>query len=272
MDGFIDSDGIVVIGATNKIEMLDEALLRAGRFDKRVFVNLPTSKDREEIISYHLKDIPNSIDIKALSQMTAGTNSALISTLINEASLSALNRDASRVEMEDFYSVKDKVFTGRRSKLILKKEDKEILSIYQASKALGLYIFNGKIKNISLFSKKEAQESRAVISKTELISNIRVCLSGVAGLDMVFNNQFSCTKDDIKEAKKIANSMVYDYAMGDKLFGDKDSIDMILNRELKETKKSLTAYKDFIQKIADKLIVQEELDISDIKTVINEIF
>jgi ATP-dependent metalloprotease FtsH len=272
MDGFINSDGVVVIGATNKVEMLDDALLRAGRFDKRVFVNLPTTKDREEIIAYHLMDIPNNVDVSAVAKMTAGANSATISTLINEAGLDALKREAKKLEINDFYSVRDKVFLGKKSKLILSDDDKNIVSIYQAAKALGLYIFSGEITKVSLFNEWDIKDNRALMSKSDLASNLKVHLSGMVGLDIVFNNQFSYAKSDIDIAKKIARSMVYDYAMGERMIGDDSSVNAILENQTDKTRDSLLPHKESIEKIATKLILKEEFTILNMQKMIDEIF
>ncbi|MEE8589572.1 MAG: ATP-dependent metallopeptidase FtsH/Yme1/Tma family protein, partial [Sulfurimonadaceae bacterium] len=109
MDGFEDSSGVIVVAATNKIEVLDAALLRAGRFDRRVFVELPTPKEREAILNKYLSKVPNSVNVNEIVQMSVGFNGASLATLVNEAALLALREQQMQVTTEHFYAVKDKV-------------------------------------------------------------------------------------------------------------------------------------------------------------------
>ena len=114
MDGFEDSSGVIVIGATNKIEMLDEALLRAGRFDRRIHISLPDLEDRIQTLALYLAHKPNKVNIEKVARMTVGFNSAALDTLTNEAAIFAMREGRTVVETSDLEAVKEKVLLGKR--------------------------------------------------------------------------------------------------------------------------------------------------------------
>ena len=142
MDGFDGESGVIVIAATNKIEVLDDALLRAGRFDRRVYVGLPNIEDRKNILELYLKDINHKIDIEKLVNETAGFSSAALATLINEALLNMIKSYKKNLDYKDIEVAKNKLEFGKKQIKILDDEQKEILAIYQASKA---YISKTKV-------------------------------------------------------------------------------------------------------------------------------
>ncbi len=142
MDGFDGDSGVIVVAATNKIEVLDDALLRAGRFDRRVFINLPNIEDRKKILELYLDSKHYEFDLDKLAQETSGFSSAALATLINEALLSMIKRSSKTLEHEDIELAKNKLEFGKKETLILDETQKEILAIYQASKA---YITKSKV-------------------------------------------------------------------------------------------------------------------------------
>jgi len=123
-------------GATNKVELLDEALLRPGRFDRRVYVELPGLEDRIEILKVHLKNRPFKGSLENIAKMTVGFSGAALASLVNEASIYALKQNKKYIEESDFYAVKDKVLIGKKRLQTYSNKEKEILSYYQASKAV----------------------------------------------------------------------------------------------------------------------------------------
>ena len=124
MDGFEGSSGVIVIAATNKIDVLDSALLRAGRFDRRVFVELPTKRERESILEKYLVKVPHDLDVKTIANMTIGFNGASLAALVNEAALLSLRQNDFQVTEEHFYQVKDKVIFGKKKLQILSDKQK----------------------------------------------------------------------------------------------------------------------------------------------------
>ncbi len=114
MDGFEDNSGVIVIAATNKIELMDPALLRSGRFDRRIFLSLPDFKDRLKILEIYMKGKNNNIDLNKIAKASVGFSGAGLETLVNEAAINALRRNSSLVEESDFYAVLNKVLLGKK--------------------------------------------------------------------------------------------------------------------------------------------------------------
>ena len=135
MDGFDGESGVIVIAATNKIEVLDDALLRAGRFDRRLYVGLPNMEDRRKILELYLKDVKYEINIQKLSNETSGFSSAALATLVNEALLNMIKNNNKVLSENDIEIAKNKLEFGKKQLKILDSEQKEILAIYQTCKA-----------------------------------------------------------------------------------------------------------------------------------------
>ena len=139
MDGFEGNDGIIVIAATNRADVLDKALLRPGRFDRQVHVGLPDIKGREEILKVHLRKLPATVgvDVNALARGTPGFSGAQIANLVNEAALFAARRNKTSVDMNDFEDAKDKLFMGpERKSMVLREEERRATAYHEAGHAL----------------------------------------------------------------------------------------------------------------------------------------
>ncbi|MFA6757296.1 MAG: ATP-dependent metallopeptidase FtsH/Yme1/Tma family protein, partial [Sulfurospirillaceae bacterium] len=141
IDGFEDSSGVIVIAATNRLEMIDEALLRSGRFDRRIFLPMPDLEDRKRILEIYLKGKPSSVDIEDVAKISVGFSGAALATLVNEAAINALRNNKEEVTFEDFQAVREKVLLGKRKVLTYSEEEKKIQASYQAAKALSAYWF-----------------------------------------------------------------------------------------------------------------------------------
>ena len=272
MDGFEESSGVIVIGATNKIEIIDEALLRPGRFDRRVFVPLPDLYDREKIISIYLKNKPHSVDIKEIAKMTVGFSGASLSTLVNEAAINALRRGSNLIETKDFLDVKDKVLLGKRKVLSFSEEEKKIQAIYQAAKALSAYWFDVDFERITIVSDSLKEVEREIESKSQIISKIKVYLAGSVASKIFFNESYSNAKEDIAKAKILAKMMIEQYAMGDHLYLEQKDVAEVLESAREEIEKFLEGMKDVISKIADILLEKESVSKKELKKVVNEVF
>ena len=207
MDGFEGDSGVIVIAATNKIEVLDEALLRAGRFDRRVFINLPNIEDRKKILELYLDSKHYEFDIDKLAFETAGFSSAALSTLINEALLNMIKRDTNIITSEDIEIAKKKVEFGKKDTLVLSDEQKDILCIYQASKA-----FVSKSK-VSLFDEKINKINSVYPSYNELLENIKRYLSGSIGVEIIKKEKYAINSDDLNNAYELAQKIVDEYKM-----------------------------------------------------------
>ncbi len=272
MDGFEGSEGVIVIGATNKVELLDEALLRPGRFDRRIFVELPGLQDRIEILKVHLKNKPFKGNLENIAKMTVGFSGAALASLVNEASIHALKQGKPYVEESDFYAVKDKVLMGKKRLNTYSSTEKEILSYYQAAKAVIASWLGVDFERISLVKDDFKEEDKEIISKTELMSKIETLLAGRVAVEEKFNEKYSNAHKDIKKARELAIKMIQDYGMGDRIVGDEGEIAKILDEAYKETKVLYEANKEIIERAYELMQKNEILHLEDIKKIKDEIF
>ena len=158
MDGFEENSGVMVIGATNKINLIDDALLRSGRFDRRVFIGLPNYKDRIEILKIYLEGKRCSANINKVSRLCVGFSGAGVATLVNEAAINALKRGSDTIELSDFENVRMRVFYGVQKSRILTEYEKEIQAFYQGAKALSAYWYSFDFEKIELLNDKFLNE------------------------------------------------------------------------------------------------------------------
>ncbi len=272
MDGFEDSSGVIVIAATNKIEVLDEALLRSGRFDRRVFVSLPDKNEREDIIKIYLKDKNHHIDTKNIADITVGFSGAAISTLVNEAAINALKRGSNTIEDKDFFEVRDKVLLGKKKILSFSEKEKEIQALYQAAKALSAYWFEIKFDKVSIISDGIKDVDKEIESKSEMIAKIKVYLSGIVATEIFYQDRFSNSTTDLKKAKDLATIMVEKYGMGNTLYPNKLDASNILEDAKNEIKKFIEGYSEVLKKIKEHILKKEIITKDELKKIINEVF
>ncbi|WP_419764667.1 MAG: AAA family ATPase [Arcobacter sp.] len=245
MDGFEGENGVIVIAATNKIEVLDDALLRAGRFDRRVKLTLPNISDRELILELYLKSIKHKLDIKKLSTNLSGFSSASISTLINEAMLYMIKLNDNVLEDKHIDIAKNKLEFGKKENFVLSDNEKEILSIYQASKA---FITKEKV---SLFDENSTNLKTLFPSKSELKKELKKYLSGSIGIEVLKDEQYAIFEEDLKKADDLAKDMVEKYAMA------KDYKELIEQTKV-ELKTQLDENYDEIKKLT-KIMIEKEV-------------
>ena len=259
MDGFEDSSGVIVVAATNKIEVLDAALLRAGRFDRRVFVELPTPKEREAIIHKYLSKVPNSVKVDDIVQMSVGFNGASLATLVNEAALLALREKAMQVTTEHFYAVKDKVAYGKKKLAILSPQQKQFRARYLAAKALLAYTNNLPFEKVMLSSETIKPQLDAPMIQSEIEAHIMVLLAGMAGCDVHFDQHATNVRNDLTQAKQLAQQMVTQYGMGEGVVGLANEEVAILETLYSETKSQLIQHESAIASIEAVLMEKEAI-------------
>lgn len=272
MDGFEDNTGVIVIAATNKIEMIDEALLRSGRFDRRIFISLPDMQDRIKIIDTYLKDKNHSTSAKDIAKITVGFSGAALCTLVNEAAINTLKRGAKKIAFSDFLAVRDKVLIGKKKLMHFSEQEKEIQAIYQAAKALCAYWFEVDFDKITLVGDFTKERDKEIESKTYLLSKIKVFLAGIAILKINFQETYSNSAEDLNKARNIAKEMVERYAMGKNLLPTHSDIEDILSNSLSEVTKFLEGMQKPINEMVLILIEEESLTKNRIKEIIGEIF
>lgn len=268
MDGFEDSSGVIVIGATNNIESLDEALLRSGRFDRRIFVELPNLQERIKILKVHTRDKQCDFDFEEIAKLCVGFSGAALAVLINEAALCAIKRGADAITKEDILSVRDKVMLGVRKKLSFSDTEKEILAYYQAAKAFSAYTLEVAFEKITLMSDGLKYADKEFLSKNAMESQIKIHLSGIAALELLYQERYSHAKEDLNTAKAIARKMVESYGMGEYLLGREEDVLKILEDCKNDRLTFFKNYRGILQKIKDTLLVDEKLEYQAVGAII----
>ncbi|MGX3010868.1 AAA family ATPase [Helicobacter sp. 23-1044] len=257
MDGFVDSSGVIVVGATNRVEILDSALLRSGRFDRRIYIDLPDFEERVKIIELYLRGKNHSVNISEVAKMSVGFSGAALASLVNEASLNALRRGAETITNDDFFASQSKIEGGIKKQLTLSAEEKNILSLYQAAKALCAYWCEMEFDKVSLLGDGIKNADKNLRSKTDLLNQIKVALSGNVVLNMNVGEVYTNCKDDIQIAKIIATEMCEDYGMGERMLISGEDILEILNAVQDELKIFFTSSKNALVE-AQKLLLENE--------------
>lgn len=270
MDGFEDSSGVIVIAATNKIDVLDEALLRPARFDRRIYVELPSLEEREKIFEVYLRDKKYDFDINEIARLCVGFSGAAIAALVNEAALCALRRKSALIQHEDILSTKDKVLLGKKKILSFSEEEKNIMAIYQSAKALSAYWLDIDFDKISLVTESFKEIDKELVSKEEMSNKIKMYLSGSVAVEMIYNQSFSNAKEDISKAKLIATQMCEEYGMAKRLLTDSSDVIEILEQCKKNMQEFLSDSKAVVLRLSEKLLKFERLSKDEIKAILDE--
>ena len=231
MDGFDDQKGVIMLAATNRPEILDQALLRPGRFDRHIVVDRPDLKGREQIFGIHSRNVrlAGDVDFKKLAASTPGMVGAEIANIVNEAALLAARRNKKAVEMSDFQEGIERVAAGleKTNKLINPKE-KEIVAYHEAGHAIvSLSLPHADpVHKISIIPRGISAlgytvhlptEDRYLLTESELLDKIAVLLGGRTSEEIIFGEVSTASQSDLEEATEIARSMVQTYGMSDKL-------------------------------------------------------
>jgi len=229
MDGFESNEGVILISATNRPDVLDPALLRPGRFDRQVFVSLPDIKGREEILKVHMKKTPIASDVSPiiLSKGTPGFSGADLENLVNEAALLGAKRNKEKVDMADFEDAKDKVYMGleRKSKVV-REEDRKVTAYHEGGHALVSRFLPGAdpVNKITIIPRGRAAgitwflpEERDFKFKDQLESELTVSFGGRVAEEIIFNRISTGAANDIKQATELAQKMVRLWGMSEEL-------------------------------------------------------
>ncbi len=272
MDGFESQSGVIVIAATNKIEVLDPALLRAGRFDRRVFVDLPTKNERASILKKYLQNIPNDVDVEKIASITVGFNGAMLSSFVNEAALLALRQNDSKVTMEHFYGVKDKVVFGKKKMLVLNERQKRHRITYQTGKVLMATHFDLPFEKLLLSNERLTPPGQNLpLLQSELEQKIKTLLGGVVLCDIEYGEHASSAQNDIAEAKSLAKAMVMEYGMGSSIAAESNECEKILSQMYDETKELLLSFEEAVVKIKTLLEQNESITKSQVRAILDEV-
>lgn len=262
MDGFETTNNVIVIAATNRPDVLDPALLRPGRFDRRVVIENPDLNDREEILKVHAKKNPlaKDVDLRFVAERTSGFSGADLSNILNEAAILAARQNKKEIQMDELYEAIEKVMIGpeRRSRVITENE-KKITAYHEAGHAIVAH-FSPQIdpvQKISIIARGNAGgytlkvplEDRHMHSKSEFIEEMAVLLGGHLTEKSIFGEVTTGATSDLRRATALARALITEYGMSDKMgprtFGDKEEM-VFLGREIHENR-------DYSEKTAEKI-------------------
>jgi cell division protease FtsH len=229
MDGFSGREGVIVLAATNQPDVLDRALLRPGRFDRRVFVNLPDKAGREAILKVHTRNVPLAadVDLTELAGMTPGLSGADLKNLANEAALLAARREKESVSQKDFLDALEKIVLGPERPLLLSREDRERIAYHESGHAiLGLVVPGADpVQRVTIVPRGQAlgvtyqrpQTDRYNYPEAYLRARIVGMLGGRAAEEVVYGTRTTGAENDIEQATQLARNMVTRWGMSDEL-------------------------------------------------------
>src|ERR671913_609690 len=271
MDGFDTTEGVILIAATNRPDVLDPALLRPGRFDRQVVVNRPDLRGRSEILKVHTKKVPiaTNVELEKIARGTPGFSGADLENLVNEAALWAARQNKKEVEVIDFEMAKDKVLMGaERKSMILSDEEKRTTAYHEAGHALMAKLLPGTdpVHKVTIIPRGRAlgvtmqlpTDDRHNYSKEFLYNNLAILMGGRVAEELVLKHVTTGAGNDIERATDLARKMVCEWGMSEKLgpltFGRKEE-EIFLGREL-------TTKRDF----SDQVALEIDLEIKRLVT------
>jgi cell division protease FtsH len=272
MDGFEGKEGVIIIAASNRPDVLDPALLRPGRFDRQIVVPSPDVKGREQILRVHIKNTPlePNVELATIARGTPGFSGADLANLVNEAALLAARKSKTSVDMEDFEEAKDKVLMGvARRSLVLNEEEKTNTAYHEAGHALVAKLTPGTdpIHKVTIIPRGRALGStqqlpvdeRYTHSKEYLDKTLTVLLGGRAAEEIALKHMTTGAGNDLERATEIARRMVTEWGMSEKLgpltFGKKDE-QIFLGREIAK-------HKDYSEKTAEAIDAEVHRIVTD---------
>lgn len=298
MDGFDTDSKVIVIAATNREDMLDSALLRAGRFDRKINVTPPDLKGRTEILAIHSKNkkLSSDVSLEAIAKITAGFVGADLANLVNEAAILASRKNSSEITMEDFDDAIDKIGLGLGKKgRIIKPQEKKLLAYHEAGHALMAELLEDAdpVHKVTIVSRGSAggfmmplPEEKLVTTSKELIAQIKVLFGGRASEEIVFNDISTGAYSDIKKATEIARTYIEKVGMNNNIgpvnienenYYSSDitmrEVDLeireMLGKEYRQTIEILKENREKLDKIAELLVEKETITGEEVRKIVN---
>ena len=298
MDGFDTDSKVIVMAATNREDMLDSALLRAGRFDRKINVTPPDLKGRTEILAIHSKNkkLSSDVSLEAIAKITAGFVGADLANLVNEAAILASRKNSSEITMEDFDDAIDKIGLGLGKKgRIIKPQEKKLLAYHEAGHALMAELLEDAdpVHKVTIVSRGSAggfmmplPEEKLVTTSKELIAQIKVLFGGRASEEIVFNDISTGAYSDIKKATEIARTYIEKVGMNNNIgpvnienenYYSSDitmrEVDLeireMLGKEYRQTIEILKENREKLDKIARLLVEKETITGEEVRKIVN---
>lgn len=304
MDGFGSNSGVIILAATNRAEILDSALLRAGRFDRQIHVELPDLQERIEIFNVHLKPIKldDSVDVHFLSKQTPGFSGADIANVCNEAALIAARHDKKAVSKQDFMDAVDRIVGGlERKNKIMTQEEKRAIAFHEAGHATVSWMLEGanplvKVtivpRGVALGAAWYLPEERQLVMKDHMLDEMCATLGGRAAEELFLHQTSTGALNDLEKVNKQAYAMVAYYGMADSLknlcyydstgqanYFDKpysehtaeaidEEVKRMINEQMKRAKDILHQYEEGHHRMAELLVEKEVITSEDVEAIL----
>jgi cell division protease FtsH len=261
MDGFESNDGVILVAATNRPDVLDPALLRPGRFDRRVIVGRPDVRGREEVLAVHAKKVPTAedVDLRVMARGTPGFSGADLANMVNEAALSAARANRRQVHMIDFEAAKDKVLMGaERKSMLLSDEEKRVTAYHEAGHAIVAAVREhaDPLHKVTIIPRGMAlgvtmqlpTDDKHTVTKDYLETQLSILMGGRIAEEIFLKQMTTGAGNDIERATELARKMVCEYGMsrlGPLTFGKKEE-QIFLGREIAQ-------HRDFSEETARQI-------------------
>ena len=277
MDGFDSSEGVIVVAATNRPEDLDEALMRPGRFDRKVFVPLPDTKGRRAILQTHSRNTPIFAPdhaLNVLAQTTVGMSGAELANVINEAAIISAQKKVNHISLTELEEARDKVRFGKeRRSMVLQSDERRIVAYHEAGHAVIQLQMTQlpELHKVSIIPRGQAlgttttmpREDQNIHSRTFLIEQLAVLMGGRAAEHIFLGDITNGANGDLDSAKNIARKMIHDWGMGQKLYYEESKddaereINLLLTNAMKTAVDIITEFRRETELLAEKLLVEE---------------
>ncbi len=304
MDGFETSEGVILVAATNRPDVLDKALLRPGRFDRQIVIDLPTMEGRKEILALHASKLKmaESVDLDRIARGTPGFSGADLANLLNEAALLAARLGKEAIEISDLEEARDKVAWGRERKRMVDAEEKRLTAVHEAGHAIVMSLVKGgePIHKVTIIPRGMAlgatmflpKKDRLSYTRTQMLANLATSMGGRVAEELFLDDISSGASQDLKEATHLAHHMVCDWGMSKKLgprtFGTRDEmtfwdqgndyseatareidaeVDALIRDAHKTATEILSTHKNELNVLVEELLEKETVD----GTVVEEI-
>jgi cell division protease FtsH len=273
MDGFSPRRSIVVLAATNRPDVLDPALVRPGRFDRQITLDLPQKQARHEILKTHVRQVPLDEDVKlnVIADRTVGLSGADLKNLVNEAALIAARQKKDQVSAEDFEKARDKILMGIEREDVISAEEKQVVAYHEAGHALLAQLLPGAdpLQKVSIIPRGRSlgvteqvpEEDRYNLKRSYLLNRIAIMLGGRVAERIIFGETSTGASDDLKRATQIARRMVCEWGMSEKIGPanfSQTSSHPFLGRELSEPKDFSEQTARVIDEEISKILLQSQ--------------
>ena len=296
MDGFADRGDLIVIAASNRVEGLDEALLRPGRFDRQVLVSPPDLNGRTEILKVHTRNKPvEEVDFDVVARQTSGLTGADLANLCNEAAIFAGREGRVTITSKDFDNALERVVAGLQTRLVITPDEKRVIAYHEAGHALVAELLPSAVSThkISIIPRGQAlgytlhlpEEDRYLMSKPELLDQLKVLLGGFVAEQLVFERTTTGASGDLQRVVKISRAMIEEYGMGSQIFlaGGPGSEALtsqatlhrrdeeqqgLVDHAMFEARMLIMDHRATLDRLAEALLSKETLDRAEIEAII----